>query len=153
MMHNVSIAKNWLAVVGSVVRAESPSLYEWWCLPQEAAEGDVVLMYCPVSVSVRWQGIFAKYSVRDRSGVLRSQKALCSGFGRDSSTYTYTPLSYVQSFERRITAKMMKACHPLAREPFLRSNFQGTAFLLSEYAAAVLWRMIETQGLQLSGTR
>lgn len=134
--------KHWLGVVGNIDRAKSPENWLWWCFPQSATAGDLVIFYCPRSLDETLQGIFSLYRLLDNPENQRLENSQCRGFGAAplyGGTLRYVNLEYVSTFEARLTIGDMKK-HPVLRgAPFVRRSFQGTTFSLEErYYNAIL---------------
>ncbi|WP_369065564.1 hypothetical protein [Burkholderia gladioli] len=119
--------KFWLAVArGREMRAQSTN-ESWWCLPFEAAVGDMLLLYCPRQVSATSQGIFAEATVT--SSPERSLE--CAGFGKGAALGRASIVIH-HRFKPHLTAKAMKKDALLRHANFIRLNFQGTTFSLDQ---------------------
>jgi hypothetical protein len=102
----------------------------WWCLPYDAKQGDIILFYCPRSVSTTRQGIFAEATVTTSPESKNKQNYLCSGYGTyfSKGSLGYVDVDIKKIFDIKLTAKEMKEDPMLFTQPFVRRNFQGTAF-------------------------
>lgn len=134
----------WLAIVGSVERVRSIEAQPWWCVPIKARRGDNLLLYCPRSVSQSSQGIFASGIIDSDPSDKLPENVHCRGFGLSpqKGSLRYVTFSSIQRFNSPLTAKEMKLNPKLAFAPFIRRNFQGTAFLVeSAFAAEILFQI------------
>ncbi|NTW28881.1 MAG: EVE domain-containing protein [Coriobacteriia bacterium] len=121
----------WLAITRRKDLLDTETRDSWWCLPQRANVGDRVLLYCPRSVSPKFQGVFAEAEVDVDT---RSQKpggSPCSGYVSDlNEGLAYMEIRVIRRFDSALTAQRMKNDPLLAEMRAVRRNFQGTIFTL-----------------------
>ncbi len=123
----------WFGVTGSDNLRNSDLMKSWWCLPCNATEGDLVLLYCPRSVSAARQGIFAEARVLLPPSEKRKENSYCTGYGFGGKTrLAYAEIEIIERFVPTLTAKHMKSDPFLARTDLVRRNFQGTTFPIDE---------------------
>ena len=53
------MANFWMGIVGTSQSVNTFRFNPWWCFPINAQKGDYIYMYCPRSVNLSNQGIFA----------------------------------------------------------------------------------------------
>jgi hypothetical protein len=102
----------------------------WWCLPDEVAIGDTVIMYCAHNASRKKQGVFGIFSV---DFIDLENQSDCSSFG------SFVGKKLIKVFLIRenifdISLKLadMKRDSILANAQFIRRNCQGTYFEINE---------------------
>jgi predicted RNA-binding protein with PUA-like domain len=133
MDNNINNIQNgWLGVVGSVQRTLYFEKNPWWCFPTKAKKNDLVLMYCPRSVNVKLQGIFALCKLT-RNPDNSDKNYYCSGFGLRAKyggkgRLFYAKLKFLKRYDETLTAKELKENPVFCKLPFVRRNFQGTCF-------------------------
>lgn len=119
----------WFGVAGSDNLRNSAITKSWWCVPYNATEGDLILLYCPRSVSATRQGIFAEARVLFSPHEKRKENSYCTGYGFGAKTrLAYAEIEIVKRFAPTLTAKHMKTDPFLGRTDLVRRNFQGTTF-------------------------
>lgn len=119
----------WFGVAGSDNLRNCDITKSWWCVPCNAAEGDLLLLYCPRSVSSARQGIFAEARVLFPPHEKRKENSYCTGYGFGAKTrLAYAEIEIITRFVPTLTAKHMKADPFLGRTNLVRRNFQGTTF-------------------------
>jgi hypothetical protein len=124
--------KAWIGIIGSLQRFNEFENKCWWCLPKSAEKGDNILFYCPRSVSLSKQGIFALCSLKEFPSTSHDKNFYCSGFGirgQKGSLY-YAALKFEKRYKIHLPAIEIKKDPFLAKLPFVRRNFQGTVFSL-----------------------
>ena len=127
----------WLAVMGNVTDMDNLEKGAWWCLPRQTQIGDLVLMYCPRSVRIIGHGIFAECEVVTEPITSSRENWRCSGYsGRhgQAPNLGYTELALLRRFKTPLAAKDIKSDPMLKELGFVRRNFQGTTFSVSDIA-------------------
>ena len=125
----------WIGIVGSVQAVLNFEERPWWCFPVTAKKGDVILLYCPRSVSDKNQGIFGLANIKEPIDQNHENNYYCTGFGRNfgrGRPLFYGELKFQKRYKMTLTAKEMKKDHLLGRSNFVRRNFQGTTFKVDE---------------------
>lgn len=125
----------WLGILGTVQAVTDFQNRLWWCFPQKAQKGDFIFMYCPRSVSLKKQGIFALCNITTSIQERHEKNYYCTGFGRTGrgrSVLRYADLNYLKGFKESLIAKEIKNDEILSTAHFVRKNFQGTTFELNE---------------------
>lgn len=121
------MANYFLGVARGIALANADTTDGHWCVPTDAATGDVIVLYCPRSVSASRQGVFAEAVISAPPDMARKENSLCSGYG-----LLYVPIKIQRRFPFPVTANDMKRDPLLSKSPFVRRNFQGTTFPLEE---------------------
>lgn len=133
---------NWLAVITDRAVFDSTVVETWWCLPESARAGDLVYLYCPRSANSKLQGVFGLATVVEAPSKRHTKNAYCSGFGHPELKLLYCELRITKRFENRLSASDIKSVNQLSRELFVRRNFQGTSFKVSDLGAATLLTLL-----------
>jgi hypothetical protein len=117
----------WLGVVGSLKAERSFESRPWWCFPKDAQKGDAILMYCPKSISAKYQGIFLQAEIAEPLGTLESDQFRCLPYGRRKKLF-FGKLKIIKRFPKPLTAREMKCDLNIRSAVFVARSFQGTIF-------------------------
>jgi len=145
---NTNTRKYWLGVVGSKERVITPDKYLWWCFPLIAKKNDKVLMYCPRSISPKYQGIYAEFTLSCDTSTKGTEKHYCAGYGRTKGSLFYAKLTKNKIFDSPFTAKEMKSTPIVRTANFVNRNFQGTVFEVKEDTYLAIIEAIETKQMK-----
>ncbi|WP_110630295.1 EVE domain-containing protein [Salinicola salarius] len=134
-------AQVWLAISGAIIRARSPKVKSWWCLPASCNVGDKVYFYCPRAVSRRWHGIHSLYQVVETSvEKIENASYMCVGCSFESKKVPlkFYEIELVETYKMPLPAKALKENMKLRQLRCVKLNFQRTTFLIPEKQADVI---------------
>lgn len=113
----------------------------WWCVPQIADIGTLVIMYCTRHVSNIHQGMLGLYKLID---IDRERDIECRKYGA-SSGYSdkpmYATLRRVKKFKRPLRLEVLRKNLVLTNAQFMRRNFQGTFFSVRKHELEEILRL------------
>ncbi|MCW5590481.1 MAG: hypothetical protein KIS74_00125 [Burkholderiales bacterium] len=117
-------------VASSSELSKPDTVESYWCVPQDAERGDVILLYCPRSASRVRQGVFAESIITSAPIAGAPMNALCSGYG--ITTLRHVRIKITARFTPTVTAQDMKCDPVLKNAGVVLKNFQGTTFRIGE---------------------
>jgi hypothetical protein len=98
----------------------------WWCVTRKAAVGDKCFLYKSLT------GIIVHFEVLR----LTEPQGFCTGYEMATAQ-----VRVLRVFKPPIMAKALKASSVIAKQGFVRRNFQGKAFVVEENAAKAILKL------------
>lgn len=131
----------WLAVVGQ--NGADFETQGWWCMPNKAKAGDLLLAYRTQRANPKNFGVFAVSKLIGNSDSLSEHASYCSRYGKHLGELHYTKTRLIRRLGRRLSMQEMKADSILSKETCVVRNFQGTTFTLTPAGFARIIELTE----------
>jgi hypothetical protein len=136
----------WIAISSNLDRRKTKNAQlanTWWCFPTRATPGDLVAFYLPRSVNGTYHGVYAIYEVVSSIHPKHSRNHYCSAYRSKNESLKYAEVRPVKHFVKALTCSTMKNSS-LKTSPFVRRNFQGTIFQITQNEFAEITRMLDS---------
>src|SRR5262245_22078871 len=113
------IRQYWILVVRDdlgVLSVLEANQEHWWCVDRQSNPGDRAFIYRPL------RGLYCMVEILS----LAESRSFCNGYAMATGQ-----IRMLKQFGTYLSAKRLKTAAVIRAEKFIRQNFQGTAFLIS----------------------